>query len=165
MTDPSPPKDAEPDGAATPAQLQAARTRLRRLAHWLDSGIAVPGTRWRIGFEALIGLVPGIGDAAGALLGAYFVAEALRLRASGSLVMRMLGNVLLDALLGLVPVLGDLADFAFKSNQRNLRLLDAHLATRLGEPPARHRAGWITLALLLAALLAWALWRLGGFTG
>src|SRR3546814_8541930 len=96
------------------------------------SGIGVPGTRWQIGIEALIGLIPGVGDLAGALLGGWLVVEAMRLRAPGRLLAKMIGNVLFDALLGIVPVLGDLADFVFKSNRRNLQLLDAPLGEQLG---------------------------------
>src|SRR3546814_8472350 len=101
-------------------ELDATRQRLRRYARLLDSGIGVPGTRWQIGIEALIGLIPGVGDLAGALLGGWLVVEAMRLRAPGRLLAKMIGNVLFDALLGIVQVLGDLADFVFKSNRRNL---------------------------------------------
>src|SRR3546814_1348858 len=106
------------------------------------SGIGVPGTRWQIGIEALIGLIPGVGDLAGALLGGWLVVEAMRLRAPGRLLAKMIGNVLFDALLGIVPVLGDLADFVFKSNRSNLQLLDAHLGEQLGvmEPAKIGRA-------------------------
>ncbi|WP_051361999.1 DUF4112 domain-containing protein [Solimonas soli] len=144
------------------AGLQATRSRLRRVARLLDSGLAVPGTSWRIGLEALIGLIPGIGDLAGALLGAYFVVEALQLRAPRGVIGRMLGNIVLDLLLGVLPVVGDVADFAFKSNERNLRLLDRHLDDRLGvaPPPRRRRYGPALAAALLALLLLAGLWWL-----
>src|SRR3546814_7635565 len=64
----------------TDTELDATRQRLRRYARLLDSGIGVPGTRWQIGIEALIGLIPGVGDLAGALLGGWLVVEAMRLR-------------------------------------------------------------------------------------
>lgn len=144
----------------TGAELDATRQRLRRYATLLDSGIGVPGTRWQIGIEALIGLIPGVGDLAGALLGGWLVVEAMRLRAPGRLLVKMIGNVVFDALLGIVPVLGDLADFVFKSNRRNLQLLDAHLGARLGiveRPVRRHRGRWLLLAVALA-LMAYGLW-------
>lgn len=170
MTGPGAPNDPARDAEVAPparhAALHATRARLDRLAWWLDSGIGVPGTRWRIGIEALIGLIPVVGDLAGALIGGYFVVEAWRVRAPRGLLARMSGNVVLDAVLGFVPVVGDLADFAFKSNQRNLRLLNAHLDAELGvrAPRPRRRVAWILLALL-AALAGLAIWRLGGFTG
>src|SRR3546814_10118299 len=80
------------------------------------------------------------------------VVEAMRLRAPGRLLAKMIGNVLFDALLGIVPVLGDLADFVFKSNRRHLQLLDAHLGEQLGvmEPATpRHRGRWPLLAVIL----------------
>ncbi|MGH8445687.1 MAG: DUF4112 domain-containing protein, partial [Solimonas sp.] len=130
--------------------------------------IAVPGTSWRIGAESLIGLIPGVGDAAGAVLGSYFVVEALRLRAPGGLVARMVGNVAFDMVLGVVPVVGDIADFAFKSNSRNLRLLNTHLDGELGLPPApaKRRLAWtllrLGLGLAVVAGIALAVWRLRG---
>lgn len=148
----------------TGTELEATRQRLRHYARLLDSGIGVPGTRWQIGIEALIGLIPGVGDLAGALLGGWLVVEALRLRAPARLLVKMTGNVVFDALLGIVPVLGDLADFMFKSNRRNLQLLDAHLDARLGlmPAPARRRRGRRLLLLVLVAVGGYLLWR---FTG
>jgi len=144
--------------------LHATRTRLRRLARLLDSGFTVPLLRWRIGAEALIGLIPGIGDVLGALFGSYFVVEALRVRAPRATIVRMVGNVLLDLVLGVVPVAGDLADFMFKSNERNLRLLEQHLDERLGVDPTRtpRRRRWTRLvaaAIVLIALAALWWWR------
>lgn len=149
-----------PASAEEAVHLQRTRERLRRFATLLDSGIGIPGTRWQIGIEALIGLIPGIGDLAGAALGSWFVVEAMRLKAPGHLLARMIGNVVFDTVLGIVPVIGDIADFVFKSNRRNLQLLDAHLDARLGVTPARthRRAAW-GLALVALAVIAWLLWR------
>lgn len=146
-------------GALDEARLHAARARLRRYARLLDSGVGIPGTRWRIGIESLIGLIPGIGDLAGAALGSWFIVEAVRLRVPGALLARMIGNVAFDTLLGVVPVVGDVADFVFKSNHRNLRMLDGHLDARLGAAPARaHRRGPGVLALLLIVVIAALVW-------
>ncbi len=167
------PKAPPGDAAATveaQSRLLLTRARLRRYAKLLDSGIGVPGTRWQIGVESLIGLIPGVGDLAGALIGSWFIFEAYRLRVPGSLLARMTGNVVFDAVLGVVPVVGDVADFVFKSNRRNLRLLDAHLDAHLnapfGPPPPRRRRRRVGLALggLLLLIAAYLLWRLGGFT-
>jgi len=82
---------------------------------------------WRIGIEPILGLVPGGGDALGLALGAYIVAEAARLGASRTILIKMVGNLAIDALVGTVPVLGDVFDFAFKANVRNLRLMGLEL--------------------------------------
>ena len=109
--------------------------RLRRLGEWLDSAVRIPGTRFGIGLDGLIGLIPGIGDALGAALAGYIVLQAARLGASRGTLARMLLNVGVDTVIGAVPAVGDLFDFGWKANVRNLALLQAHL-----ERPAAVRA-------------------------
>ena len=87
----------------------------------------VPGTNIRFGLDALIGLVPGIGDAVTTLLSLYIVREARALGAPRLLIARMLANVALDGVVGAVPVAGDLFDVAFRANRRNVALLRQHL--------------------------------------
>lgn len=100
--------------------------RLRRYAYWLDSGIRIPGLRWRIGLDSILGLVPGIGDTAGAVLGGWVFVEAVRLGVPAPTLARMLINLALDSTVGAVPVLGDLFDFVWKANIRNIELLERH---------------------------------------
>jgi hypothetical protein len=99
-----------------------------RLAHWLDSRFVIPGTDIRFGLDALIGLVPGIGDSATALLGCYIVARAAALGAPKRLLLRMGWNLLVDFLVGTIPVLGDIFDVTYRANLRNAALLREHLA-------------------------------------
>jgi Domain of unknown function (DUF4112) len=101
--------------------------RLRQLAYLLDDRFRVPGTSYRIGLDGLIGLVPGIGDAATTLLALYIVLEARRLGVPATKLGRMGLNVGLDAVLGAVPLVGDLFDVAWKANRRNLGLLLDHV--------------------------------------
>jgi hypothetical protein len=96
--------------------------RLRAIAWLLDNSIPLPGG-FRIGVDALIGLIPGLGDAAGALISAYIVNEARSLGAPRSVLLRMMGNVMIETVIGSIPVAGDLFDAAFKANSRNLALL------------------------------------------
>lgn len=105
----------------------AARRRVERLDYLLEGAIRIPGLGTRIGADALIGLVPGVGDAAMAAMGLYLVWEARNLGASRVTLARMLGNVGVDALIGSVPVAGDVFDFFFRSNSRNLKLLRRQL--------------------------------------
>jgi len=100
--------------------------RLRRYAYWLDSGIRVPGLGWRIGLDSILGLVPGVGDTAGAVLGGWVFIEALRMGVPAHTLARMLINLALDSTVGAVPVLGDLFDFVWKANVRNIELLERH---------------------------------------
>jgi Domain of unknown function (DUF4112) len=114
---------------------EIALQRVARLAYWLDDRFRIPGTRRRIGLDGLLGLVPGIGDTATALLAAYIVLEGVRVGVPKNVVARMLANVGIDYVLGLVPLVGDLADFAWKANRRNARMLRDHLMARRGDAP------------------------------
>jgi hypothetical protein len=101
--------------------------RLERLATLLDDRFRIPGTRFRFGWDGIIGLVPGIGDAAGAACAAYIIAEAARLGVPRRVILRMLANMGVDAVLGLIPLVGDLFDAGYKANRRNVALLLRHL--------------------------------------
>lgn len=139
----------EPD----PRQRQAAvRARLKRLAWLLDSAIPLPGG-YRIGLDGLIGLIPGLGDVIAALLSSYIVVEAARLRVPGSVLLRMGLNVALELVVGAVPVLGDLFDFAFKANERNVRLLEASLGPPEQVKALRRRSRWAVAAALAVPVL------------
>ena len=100
--------------------------QLRRFAVWLDAGIAGPGTSIRVGLDPLLGLVPGLGDAAGALLAAWILVEAIRMGASRATLARIAFNIAVDALVGAVPVLGDVFDVVWKANLKNVALLERH---------------------------------------
>jgi hypothetical protein len=101
------------------------RERLRWLAWLLDSSIPVPGTRFTVGVDALIGLVPFIGDLVGVALSSFILKEAARLGAPKSVLLRMSFNVALEGVIGIIPFAGDVFDAAFKANQRNVKLLEA----------------------------------------
>ena len=157
------------DPAAEPVLVEGghpdeaeARRRLQRFAHILDTAIPLPGG-YRIGFDGIIGLVPGIGDLTGAALSSYIIAEAHRLGAPPVVLLRMLLNMLLESLVGVIPVLGDLFDFAWKANRRNVALLEHHL----DQPHrVRRQSTWIvvvilgSLALLTVATVALLFWLL-----
>lgn len=119
----------EPRIALSTARDDERLARLRRLARWLDEGIRVPGTGIRFGLDPILGLIPGLGDVAGALLGGAILMEAYRRRMPGITLLRMSANVILDTTAGTVPLLGDLFDFVWKSNRRNLDLLEHHSFT------------------------------------
>lgn len=131
----------------------AVRRRSERLATLLDSAVGIPGTRWRVGLDAVIGLIPGVGDLIGLVLGAWFLVEGARAGAPSALLLRMAGNIALDALAGVIPVVGDIADLAFKANRRNARLLIAHLDQLEGRG-SRSRSSWVGYGLAALALLA-----------
>ncbi len=103
------------------------RKRVEALEMLLERSFRIPGVNVPVGLDALIGLVPVIGDIVTTALGAYIVWEARNLNMSKWQLTRMGGNVAFDTVLGLVPVVGDAADFVFRSNTRNLRIIKKHL--------------------------------------
>jgi hypothetical protein len=108
-------------------ELDPARVeRLRRLAVLLDDSIPIPGTRFRIGVESIIGLIPGAGDLAGGAFSLYILLQAARMGVPRPLLVRMGTNLVIDVVVGAVPILGDLFDAGFKANLRNLALLERH---------------------------------------
>lgn len=149
--------------AETLQRARRARERAERLSRLLDTAIGIPGTRIRFGLDGLIGLMPGIGDAVGLLLGGWFLLEGARAGAPAATLLRMAGNLAIDALIGVVPLLGDVLDIAFKANRRNARLLIEHLDRVEGRRPAPRRwQGYLLAAALVAVLLLaiYGLWRL-----
>jgi hypothetical protein len=128
-------------------------SRARTLTRLLDSVARVPGTSFRFGLDPLLGLVPGLGDMTGAALSGYLVLLASRHGAPKAVIVRMLGNVAIDTVVGTMPVLGDLFDAGWKSNTRNLALLERHVGQPITEKPASGIVVWLTiLALVLLGL-------------
>lgn len=105
---------------------------MRTAAYLLDESLRVPGTRYRIGIDPLVGLLPVAGDTVTGLLSLYIVVEAARLGVSPGTLAKMVANVAIDVAGGSVPYLGDLFDAAWKANRRNLRLALSDLSTEAG---------------------------------
>ena len=101
--------------------------RLCHLSYLLDSAFRIPVLGYRVGWDAIIGLVPGLGDAVGMLFSGYIVFEAARLGAPKSVLARMVYNVALEVIIGALPLIGDLFDAVWKANVRNVRLLERAL--------------------------------------
>ena len=101
--------------------------RVQKFAQLLDDKYAIPGTRIRFGLDALVGLIPGAGDAATAAAGLWLIVEAYRLGVSKGLLARMVVNLIADSAIGAIPLVGDAIDVFFKSNRRNAKLLEEHL--------------------------------------
>jgi len=100
------------------------RERLNWLAWLLDSSIPIPGTRLTIGVDALIGLIPVIGDVIGVALSSIILGEAHKLGVSKAVLTRMAFNIAVEGVVGIVPLFGDVFDAAWKANLRNVRLLN-----------------------------------------
>jgi|GEM_PF-1030410 len=111
--------DLDPYEDEYSAQLR----RIEKLAYLFDARFEIPGTKMRIGWDGLIGLLPGIGDTLTLLPQLYLLFEAIRLKLGTRAILKMLLNVLIDWLVGAIPVFGDLFDVAFKSNLRNAKIV------------------------------------------
>jgi len=121
------PRISRPDAPAVKPSQAHQLEQIERLTHFLDEAFQIPRTNIRVGWDTLIGLVPGIGDLATTAMSAYLIHQARQAGASKWVIARMLGNVGLDLTVGAIPLLGDTFDLFFKSNRRNARLLKRHL--------------------------------------
>ena len=99
------------------------RRRLEAMEALLERAFTLPGTNYRVGLDAIVGLVPVLGDLVTTAMGAWMVWEARNLGMSRFHLLRMAGNVGVDTVIGAIPLAGDLFDLAFRSNTRNLRIL------------------------------------------
>ena len=106
---------------------QDAYARLEVIARLLDTKWHIPGTGIRFGADALLSLLPAVGPVASTAVSAYLIWEARRLGVSTGTLLRMIGNVGLDALISAVPVAGSIGDVYFRANLRNMALLRRHL--------------------------------------
>ena len=138
--------------------MQPVPSRLAQLRRWavlLDSAFKVPGLPVRFGLDAIVGLVPGVGELTTPAFTMLLVFTGLRMRVPLVVLARMVLNTGVDALIGLVPVVGDLTDIGWKANLRNLDLLERHAVP--GTPVTRGDKRFVAVGiglLVLVALLA-----------
>jgi hypothetical protein len=118
------------DRSAHPASRQQRLARIDALATLLDSALVVPGTNIRFGLDAIVGLVPGIGDLVTSLVSLYIVHEARQLGAPMHVLVRMVANVAIDGIVGSAPLVGDIFDVMWRANRRNMALLYDHLRSQ-----------------------------------
>lgn len=144
------PEVLEPD-EKLPRDLLA----LRRFAILLDEAIPIPGTKRRVGLDAGIGLIPGVGDVIAGLMSAWIIAGALRHRVPAPKIVRMVFNVLADLLLGAIPFIGDFFDFVFEQNVMNMRILMQHRNRR--HPPRSTLEIAAALTLVAVVIVGFAL--------
>jgi hypothetical protein len=109
-----------------PATLMRRLRRLRRIATLMDAAVVIPGVNVRIGWDAVLGLIPGGGDALSAAISAYIVLEASRLGVPAPLLWRMGFNIAVDFGLGTVPFAGDVFDVLWRANLMNVDLIERH---------------------------------------
>lgn len=109
------------------AEVEAAVARVEAVSRLMDSLFEIPGTNVRVGLDAIIGLVPVVGDLISQVVSSYIIWEARRLGVSRFTMARMIANSAIDTVVGIIPFAGDAFDVAFRANLKNLALLKAHL--------------------------------------
>lgn len=143
-----------PDVVEPDEKLPRDLVALRRFAYFMDEAFRVPGTRFRIGADALLGLIPGIGDVIAGVMSTWIIIGALRHRVPAWIIVRMVLNVLLDLLFGAVPVAGDVFDFMFEENVANMRLLEKHRDRR--RPPRSTAQIALVAAIIIGIVIVFA---------
>jgi Domain of unknown function (DUF4112) len=123
--------------------------RLDALATLMDNQFKIPFTNWRFGLDSLVGLIPYVGDLAGLIVSGILIRTMLKRGAGPILMLRMLGNVVLDTMVGVIPVLGDFFDFGYKANRRNVDLLKRYYSEGKKRPNAKVSVGILGLLFLL----------------
>ncbi len=131
---------------------------VRAIRKVMDEAVPVPGTKVKFGLDALLGLIPGVGDVSSAAIGAYILRAGARLGVPTIVLVQMLFNLLIDAVLGLIPVVGDFLDVLYRANSKNAALVEAAVANR----QTTARSSWLKL---IGVFAAFAVIVVGGIIG
>lgn len=140
------------EASKPPTRVEVERS-LEQLSHALDGLFRIPGTNWRVGLDALVGLVPGVGDFATSAASLYILAAGVRYGVPKVTLLRMGANIAIDYLLGSIPLVGDIFDAAWKSNQKNVRLLRERALISAPEAKRGRISDWLFLAVMILVLL------------
>jgi hypothetical protein len=133
---------------------RAVLNQVNRLAWLLDNSIRIPIVNYRVGLDALIGLIPGLGDTAGMLLSSFILMQAIRIGVPRTTLLRMLLNIGIETLIGMIPIVGDIFDAAFKANMRNVRLLSQAVERQQTGRRLTKATEKGAIALIIGALVA-----------
>jgi len=148
-------KDIEP-GLSSARRSVVVEENLERLSWLLDDLFRVPILGWRVGLDAIIGLIPGVGDTATTLASLYILVSAVRYRVPKITLLRMGLNLGLDYALGALPLVGDVFDAWWKSNQKNIDLLRERATVSASEAREGKVSDWLFVGLIILLLVALA---------
>lgn len=138
-----------------PSQRRAVEIEasLDQLSRWMDGMFRIPGVGWRFGLDALIGLIPGVGDTATSLVSFYVLVAGVRYRVPKVTLLRMGLNIAIDYALGSVPIVGDAIDMFWKSNQMNMDLLRKRATVSAEEAREGRLSDWLFVGLIILVLI------------
>ena len=123
---------------------------LDKLAWYLDSSIRIPGTKWTIGLDGILGLIPGIGDLTAGAISSYIILQAVKRGVSVVVIARMLINIGFETVIGVIPIVGDIFDLAFKANLRNVKLIHSY---EKNPNQVNNRSGLSVTTVIIAVIL------------
>ncbi len=126
---------------------------LTQISRWMDGLFRIPGVGWKFGLDALVGLIPGVGDTATTVVSFYILAAGVRYRVPKVTLLRMGLNIGIDYLFGAVPVVGDLFDAVWKSNQMNVELLRQRATVSADEAKSGRLSDWLFVSMIILILL------------
>ena len=126
---------------------------LDQLSRWMDGLFRIPGVGWRFGLDAIVGLIPGVGDTLTSVVSFYILASAVRYRVPKITLLRMGLNIGVDYLFGAIPFVGDLFDAAWKSNQMNVELLRRGATVSKEEARRGRLSDWLFVGLIMLTLI------------
>lgn len=128
-------------------------TQLRQLANFLDTAVRIPGTNIRFGLDALVGLIPGVGDMTMGVASVFVILSAARMGVPASVLARMVANVAIDSAVGVIPILGDIFDVGWKANSRNVALAEQYMTAPEHERRHTERVNRLQVIGLIVLLL------------
>ena len=126
---------------------------LEQLSRWMDGLFRIPGVGWRFGLDALVGLIPGVGDFATTAVSLYILGSGVRYRVPKVTLLRMGFNIGIDYVLGAIPIVGDVLDAFWKSNQKNIELLRQRAAVPAAEARSGRLSDWLFVGLIMLVLV------------
>ncbi|RTQ51603.1 DUF4112 domain-containing protein [Hymenobacter gummosus] len=145
----------------SPADTNARLRWVDQVARLMDSQFRLPGTNFRFGLDPILGFIPVVGELGTFAISAALIVTMMRHGASRKVVVLMVLNVLLDTIVGSIPLIGNLFDFAYKSNERNVRLLRRHYGEGRYQGSGKGIIAVVVLVLLgIFALVGWASYEL-----
>ena len=134
--------------------------RLKLLSERLDNSIKIPGTNQKIGIDAIIGIIPILGDFIGAIFSTYILYSGIKMGVSSKIVKKMATNIAIEFIIGSIPIIGDIFDALWKANKRNVELIEE--ATL--ENHENYRLNYLIMASLIIIILGLILVFLGSLS-
>ena len=134
--------------------------RLKLLSERLDDSIKIPGTNQKIGIDAIVGIIPILGDFIGVIFSTYIMYSGIKMGVSSKIVKKMATNIAIEFVIGSIPIIGDIFDALWKANKRNVELIEEATV----ENQENYRLNYLIMASLIVLILGLILVILGSLS-